>query len=195
MKDLFICICAVLVFSCTNNNKTQKTFEPQNIISNIKFGSSELQFDSIANVFYSQTRNPKWNANTHTYTFPFLYKGYGFDNVRGVFSKENTLIGIVLRSHFQNKNIYPSDNLAMLEKEYGKPIKAHQDPTPNDVKDNGEYPNKLWYKNGTSVLMTYSIDNNDYDVIMHTYIFNHSYFGLNKSNSIDDVLATIKKYM
>lgn len=193
MKDLFICIFAVLVFSCTNNNKIPKTSEPQNIISNIKFNSSELQFDSIANAFYSQTRNPKWNANANT--FPFFYKGYGFDNVRGIFSKENTLIGLVLRSYFQNKNVYPSDNLTILEKEYGKPIKVHQDPTPNDVKAKGEYPNKLWYKNGVSVLLTYSIDTNGYDIIMHTYIFNHLYFGLNKSNSIDEVLATIKKYM
>lgn len=182
-----------MAFGCTNKNRPQKVSEPQNIISDIKFNSNELQFDSIANVFYSQTRNSKWSVNSHT--FPFFYKGYGFDNIKGIFSKENTLIGIVLRSYFQNKDVYPSDNLAILEKEYGKPTKAHQDPTPNDVKAKGEYPNKLWYKNGISVLLTYSIDNNGYDVIMHTYIFNYSYFGLNKSNSIDEVLETIKKYM
>ena len=193
MNNLFIFIAVLAVTSCTNNNKVETASEPQNIISNIKFGSNELQFDSITNVFYSQTRNPKWDANPKT--FPFLYKGYGFDNVRGIFSKENTLIGLVLRSYYQNKNVYPSDNLAILDKEYGKPIKAHQDPTTNDVKAKGEYPNKLWYKDGVSILLTYSVAENGYDLIMHTYIFNHSYFGLNNSNSIDEVLATIKKYI
>ncbi len=161
MKKIIIPIVAFLLVACTHTSKPIESPEEKYAIDSITFFIQEKSFDSIKAVFEDKTSNPEWKGDNITKTYPFVYKGWGFDKTTGLFSKEGLLIGVMLsNAMIQGREWNSIEQLdSLTAKEFGKPTDAHQSPSENMIKEKGEYAYKLFQKGNKCALVTFSWSN------------------------------------
>ena len=205
-KFLFVLCLIALITGCNSNKSKQKATETkenpaeQIAIENIKFFSHEVQFDSIRNVFYSKVDNPKWNDDMIAF-YPYMYNGFGFNSVKGIFSESDSLIGVVL-SGMDNghREIMLPDNMEALEKaitsEYGNYVEAHQTPSERDIREKGEYTYKLWKQGNKYALMTLSAKEDSENIYVNLYIYRKDKINSQQSDkNIDEDIKRLKSLM
>lgn len=205
-KFLFVLCLIALITGCNSNKSKQKATETkenpaeQIAIENIKFFSHEIQFDSIRNVFYSKVDNPKWNDDMIAF-YPYMYNGFGFNSVKGIFSESDSLIGVVL-SGMDNghREIMLPDNMEALEKaitsEYGNYVEAHQTPSERDIREKGEYTYKLWKQGNKYALMTLSAKEDSENIYVNLYIYRKDKINSQQSDkNIDEDIKRLKSLM
>lgn len=161
MKKLLIPFVAFIVVACTQTKAPVENPAEKYAIDSIEFFTQEQSFDSIKRIFEDKVSNPEWKGDNMAYTYPFIYKGWGFDKTTGLFSKDGLLIGVML-SNIENRNkvwesIQQLDSLTAME--FGKPTDAHQSPSTNDVKAKGEYAYKFFQNGNKCALFTFSWSN------------------------------------
>ena len=207
MKKIIMVLCLIaLITGCNSNKSKQKATETkenpaeQIAIENIKFFSHEIQFDSIRNVFYSKVDNPKWNDDMIAF-YPYMYNGFGFNSVKGIFSESDSLIGVVL-SGMDNghREIILLDNMEALEKaitsEYGNYVEAHQTPSERDIREKGEYTYKLWKQGNKYALMTLSAKEDSENIYVNLYIYRKDKINSQQSDkNIDEDIKRLKSLM
>lgn len=207
MKKFLFMLCLIaLITGCNSNKSKQKATETkenpaeQIAIENIKFFSHEIQFDSIRNVFYSKVDNPKWNDDMIAF-YPYMYNGFGFNSVKGIFSESDSLIGVVL-SGMDNghREIMLPDNMEALEKaitsEYGNYVEAHQTPSERDIREKGEYTYKLWKQGNKYALMTLSAKEDSENIYVNLYIYRKDKINSQQSDkNIDEDIKRLKSLM
>ena len=171
--------------------------EEQVAIGNIRFFSSEMQFDSIRDVFYSIVNNPSWKDDMIA-CYPYVYNGFGFNGIKGIFSDDNLLVGVVLSAMDNgHRAVILPDNMVALEKvvasEYGDHVDAHQCPSENDVRDKGEYAYKLWKCGNKHALMTLSARKDSENICVNLYIYRRDKIDLQQSEmSMDSEMNALK---
>ena len=204
-KFLFVLCLIALITGCNNKNQQKATEIKENpaeqvAIENIKFFSHEIQFDSISNVFYSKVENPKWNDDMIAF-YPYIYNGFGFHRIKGIYSEDDLLIGVVL-SGMDNghREVLLPDNMKALEKaiteEYGNYVEAHQTPSEKDVREKGEYTFKLWKQGNKYALMTLSAKEDSENIYVNLYIYRKDKINSQQSDkNIDEDITRLKSLM
>ena len=94
-------------------------------------------------------------------TYPYIYKGWGFDNITGLFDKDGLLIGVKLSNvEIQGREWGDLERLDRVTvEEFGEPMDSHKSPTENMIKEKGEYAYKLFQKRNKCALVTFSWSN------------------------------------
>ncbi len=206
-KILSIVFLSAALVGCENGKKQSSTSniakelpEEQTAIQGIQFFSNEIDFDSIVEKFYEATDNPQWEKDMIA-QYPYIYKGFGFDRLKGIFSRKGQLVGVHLSAmNSESRRSYLPENMNALEKamntEYGKYIDAHQTPSENDIKKKGEYTYKLWAKGNKYALMSFSSEENSDNLFINLYIYRKDQIANQQTNrSIDDDLDSLKLFL
>lgn len=182
MKNLFYLLAAVLMVSC-GSSKSDNSSEsvmvadnPEEIyaLDSVPFFVSEMEFDAISGSILAKFENPNWKDNMLSEN-PYIMQGYGFNNVRGIFSQpDGKLIGLVFRYTDTSENDTEFvDNWEALKsylaKEYGTPTDKHTGLTMNDVEQKGEIATEQWNMGKKSILTTISYNGEHFGVNLFIY--------------------------
>lgn len=161
MKKLLISFVALVMVACTQTKAPVENPAEKYAIDSIAFFTQEQSFDSIKTIFEDKVSNPEWKGDNMAYTYPYIYNGWGFDKVTGIFSKDGLLIGVMLSNiEIQNREWESIQQLdSLTTREYGKPTDAHQSPSENDVKAKGEYAYRFFQNGNKCALVTFSWSN------------------------------------
>lgn len=194
MKKLFLTTFVLIaLFSCSETKTTREKEELA--IGNIEFFTEEQKFDSVKAIFQETTDNPKWEDDM-VLNYPYVYNDWGFDNIRGLFSNDGLLVGVVLSSLMTDGRSINFDNLAKLDSlsavEFGNHIDSHQSPSEKIIKEKGEYAYKLFQKRNKCSLITYS--SSDDILYENLYVYNADQIDIDESiRRIDNDLTELQK--
>lgn len=161
MKNIIIPIVVLVFTACTLTSKPVESPEEKYAIDSIAFFIKEMSFDSIRVKFEDKVSNPECKGDNMVRTYPYIYKGWGFDNITGLFDKDGLLIGVKLSNvEIQGREWGDLERLDRITvEEFGEPMDAHQPPTENMIKEKGEYAYKLFQKSNKCALVTFSWSN------------------------------------
>lgn len=198
MKKLFLTTFVVQLITLLSCSETKKgtTNEKEGLaIGNIAFFTEEQKFDSVKAIFQESTNNPKWEDDM-VLNYPYVYNDWGFDNIRGLFSNDGLLVGVVLSSLMTDGRSINFDNLAKLDSlsavEFGNHIDSHQSPSEKIIKEKGEYAYKLFQKRNKCSLITYS--SSDDILYENLYVYNADQIDIDESiRRIDNDLTELQK--
>ena len=171
MKKLIISCVALIMAACSQTNKTVENQIEKYAIDSIAFLIPEQSFDSVKNVFEAKVSNPERNDENLESTYPFVYKGWEFDKVTGIFSKDGLLVGVKLSNmQIQSREWNSAEQLdSLVAAEFGKPTDARQAPSENDVKAQGEYAYKFFQNGNRCALVTFSFSNDHLHENLYVY--------------------------